>query len=189
MGWKGQSQTEALTVYDRKGKIIILSDPQAAIAAIRNVGQTGKASTGELRKVIKKIEEGKKAVGPNIVTLGRVKSHIGIKGKEEGDKEVKLGANEEDPAFPVITEGGLKEAWKKMREEERFVKGTGEGRVVKWERKGRLCYVHCRTNKGNPQSWRHKWDNTKDPACRFCCKETVTRKHVALICPYREEIG
>ena len=102
---------------------------------------------------MRKIEEGKRALGPNGVSLGWVKSHIGIKGNEEADKAAKLGADEEDPTFPVITEEGLKESWKKVRREERCVKGTEEERVVKWERKGRVSYVHCRTNKGNLQGW------------------------------------
>ena len=79
--------------------------------------------------------------------------------------------------------------WKKMRKEERSMKGMEKGRVVRWERKARLSYVHCRTNKVNLQSWRHKLYNTKDPTCRVCGNESETGKHVALICPYREEIG
>ena len=64
-----------------------------------------------------------------------------------------MGAEEENPTFPVIIEEGLKETWKKMRREEKCVKGIGEGRVVRWKRKVRVLYVHCRTNKGNLQSW------------------------------------
>ena len=159
------------------------------IVAIKKAGKTGKARTGELRKVMQNIEEEKNAIGPNAVSLRWVKSHIGIKGNEEADKRAKLGADIEDPTFSVISEGGLKEVWKQMRKEERWVKGTGEGKVVKWERKASVSYVHCRTNKGNFQSWRRKLDNAKDHACRFCGNETETDKHIALICPYGEEIG
>ena len=63
-----------------------------------------------------------------------------------------MNANEEEPAFSVITEVALKEIWQKMRREERCMRGIGEGRVVKWERKGSVLYVYCRTNKGNLQS-------------------------------------
>ena len=69
------------------------------------------------------------------------------------------------------------------------MRGAREGRVVKWERKARGSYVHYRTNKGNLQSWRHKLDDTNDPICRFCGNNEETRKHIALICPYGEEIG
>ena len=55
------------------------------------------------------IEKRKKVIRPNVVSLRWVKAHISIKGNEEADKRAKLNADEKDPAFPVITEGGLKE--------------------------------------------------------------------------------
>ena len=73
---------------------------------------SGLGSVSDLRKVMKKIEEGKITITPNAVSLGWVKAHISIKGKKETDKGGKLSADEEDPAFPVITEGGWKEVWK-----------------------------------------------------------------------------
>ena len=105
------------------------------IAAINKGGKTGKVRTVELRKVMRKIEEGKRAPEPKAVSLGWIKSHIWIKGNKEADKTAKSVAHEVDPASPVITEGCLKEVWKKIRREERCVRGTGEGRVMKWERK------------------------------------------------------
>ena len=70
--WDGKVKAvaEPLSAWDKSGKIIVLTDSQAAIAAIKKAGTTGKARTGELRKVMKKIEEGRKAVGPNTVSLG-----------------------------------------------------------------------------------------------------------------------
>ena len=121
---------EALSAWDKRGKIIVLSDFQAAIAAIKKAGITGKARMGELRKAMREIKEGRRAIGPNVVSLRWIKSHIGIRGNEEANKKVKLDTDIEDPAFPMITEGGLKETWKSMKREERCVKGTGEGRVV-----------------------------------------------------------
>jgi len=67
----------------------------------------------------------------------------------------------------MVTEGGLKQGWKKMREERR-VKGTGMGRVIRWNRKAHINYVHCRTGKGNLQAWRNVIDDTVDPKCRKC---------------------
>ena len=99
-----------------------------------------------------------------------------------------MGDDKEDPTFPVITEGGLKEVRKKIRKEERCVRGTGEGRVVKWERKARVSYVHNRTNKGNLLSWQYKLDDTRNFSCRFCRNYMETGKNIALVCPYREEI-
>ena len=98
---------------------------------------------------MRKTEEGMRACSPKAVSLGWVKAHIGINSNKEADKKAKLGADKEDPAFPVIMEEGLKKTWKMLRKEERCMKGTEEGRVVKWERKARVSYVHCRTNKRN----------------------------------------
>ena len=169
--------------------MIVLTNSQAAIALIKKAGKIGKARTRELRKVMRKIEKEKKALRPKAVCLEWVKSHVGIESNKEADKKAKLDANEEDLAFPVITEGGLKEVWKKLRKEERCMRGTGDRRVVKWERKVRVSYVHCRTNKGNLQSWQNKLYNSTDSSCRFCSNHMETDKHVALIYSYGEEIG
>ncbi|KAF8417658.1 ankyrin repeat-containing domain protein [Tirmania nivea] len=59
----------------------------------------------------------------------------------------------------------------------------------RWGRKARLNYVHCRTGKGNLQSWRAKLDDTVDPTCRTCGRHVETGRHVALVCPRGEEIG
>ena len=69
------------------------------IAGIRKAGKIGKARTRELRKVMRKIEEGKRAHRPKAVSLRWVKSHIVIKGKKEEDQKVKLGADKEDSTF------------------------------------------------------------------------------------------
>ena len=43
-------------------------------------------------------------------------------------------ADEEEGMEKVITEGGLRQEWKRRRAEERKVRGTGMGRVVHWNR-------------------------------------------------------
>ncbi|KAF8415966.1 hypothetical protein EV426DRAFT_711761 [Tirmania nivea] len=91
-------------------------------------------------------------------------------------------------ALPNILRGYVTE-WKRRREEERRVAGAGKGRVVRWGRKARSNYVHCRTGKGNLQSWRAKLDDTVDPTCRTCGRHVETGRHVALVCPRGEEIG
>ena len=45
-------------------------------------------------------------------------------GAELGDEEEAMGE--------VITEGGLRQEWERRRAEERKLKGTGMGRVVRW---------------------------------------------------------
>jgi len=48
---------------------------------------------------------------------------------------------EEDEGMEkVITEGGLRQEWKRRRAEERKVKGMGMGRVIRWNRKARVNY-------------------------------------------------
>jgi len=86
-------------------------------------------------------------------------------------------------------EGGLKQAWKRMREEESRVKGAGMGRVVKWNRKARVAYVLYRTGKGNLKAWRHKIGKTENSQCRKCGRYAETGKHVALVCTHGEDIG
>jgi len=48
------------------------------------------------------------------------------------------------------------------------VKGTGVGRVVRWNRKARVNYVHCRTGTGNLQAWRHVLDSHVSDQCEVC---------------------
>jgi len=97
------------------------------------------------------IKERQSRLGPNEVSFGWVKAHNDIHGNEEADRVVQEATNLY-PEDLQITERGLKQAWKKMREEKRRVKGAGMGRVVQWNRKGRVAYVQCRTGKGNLQA-------------------------------------
>ena len=90
---------EVLTAWNKSRKVVILTDSQAVLAVIKNAGKTGKARTGELRKVIRKIEERKRAFELKAVTLGWVKFHVGIKDNKEADKKAKLEVDEKDPAF------------------------------------------------------------------------------------------
>jgi len=111
------------------------------------------------------IKDRQARLGPGAVSFGWVKAHNELHGNEEADRLAKEATilYLEDPQ---ITEGGLKPAWKKMREEERRVKEAGMGRVVKWNRKARVAYVQCRTGKGNLQAWRHKIGKADNPECQ-----------------------
>jgi len=86
-------------------------------------------------------------------------------------------------------ERGLKQGWKRMREEERRVKAAGVGMVVKWNKKTRVVYVQYGTRQGNLQTWRHKIGKAENSECRKCKRYVETGKHVALVCTYREDIG
>jgi len=63
------------------------------------------------------------------------------------------------------------------------------GRVVRWNRKARVNYVHCRTGKGNLQAWRHVLDDDQSDQCWKCGRYAETGKHVALVCIHGEDIG
>jgi len=168
--------------------VLILSDSQAAIAAVKKAGKTGKARTADLRKVMMEIKERQSRLGPNAVSFGWVKAHNEVHGNEKADQLAKQ-ATTVYPEEPQITEGGLKQAWKRKREEERRVKDAGMGRVVKWNRKARVAYVQCRTGKGNLQAWRHKIGKAENSECRKCKRYAETGKHVALVCTHGEDIG
>jgi len=157
----------ALEDAPRDSNVLILSDSQAAIAAVKKAGRTGKARTRDLKVVMEGIRERQSRLGPKAVSYGWVKAHNELHGNEEADRLAKEATNLY-PEEPQITEGGLKQAWKRMREEERRVKGVGMGRVVKWNRKARVAYVQCRTGKGNLQAWRHKIGKTDDPESQKC---------------------
>jgi len=178
----------ALEDAPSESNVLILSDSQAAIAAVKKAGRTGRARTADLRRVMMDIKERQTRLGPNAVSFGWVKAHNDVGGNEKADQLAKH-ATTLYPEDPQITEGGLKQAWKRKREEERRVKGAGMGRVVKWNRKARVMYVQCRTGKGNLQAWRHKIGKSDDPECRKCGRYAETGKHVALVCTHGEEIG
>jgi len=139
-------------------------------------GKTSRARTSDLNQVIKETSRRQANLGPDAVRFGWVKAHVGIPGNEMADQIAKEGTEVVEPERPQITEGGLKQAWKKKREAESRVMGAGIGRVN---------YVYCRTGKGNLQAWRNK---TVDPGCRKCGRYAETR-HVALVCTHGEQIG
>ena len=124
----------ALEDAQSETNILILSDSPAAIAAVKKAGVTGRARTADLRRVLMDIKERQTRLGSNAVSLGWVEAHNEVQGNEQLAK----AATNEYPKTPQITEGGLKQAWKKMREEEGRAKGAGMGRVVKCDRKARV---------------------------------------------------
>jgi len=117
----------ALEDAPNEANVLILSDSQAAIAAVKNAGHTGKARTPDLKAVLTDIKERQARMGPKAVTFGWVKAHNELYSNEEADRLAKE-ATHLYPEDSQITEGGLKQAWKRKREEERRVKGAEMGR-------------------------------------------------------------
>jgi len=113
--------------------------------------------------VVEEVRKKQKNLGQNAARFAWVKAHVGTKGSEKADQMAKSGAElggEDEGMETVITKGGLRQEWKRRRAEERKVKGTGMGRIARWNRKACVNYVHCRTKKGNLQAWRHALDKT-----------------------------
>ena len=63
-------------------KVLIFSDSQAAIAAVRRAGRTGRARTGELKEVVEEVRKRQENLGPNAVRFAWVKAHVGTHGNE-----------------------------------------------------------------------------------------------------------
>ena len=65
-----------------KDPVLILSDSQAAIMAVRKAGKWGCGSTRGLKEVVSLIRDCEKEYGARAVSLAWVKAHVGILGKE-----------------------------------------------------------------------------------------------------------
>ena len=60
----------ALETAPNETNVLILSNSQAAIAAVKKAGHTGKARTCDLKIVMEGIRERQSRLGPNAVSFG-----------------------------------------------------------------------------------------------------------------------
>jgi len=60
----------ALEDAPSESNVLILSDSQAAITAVKKAGRTGKARTRDLKFVMEEIRERQSRLGPNAVSFG-----------------------------------------------------------------------------------------------------------------------
>jgi len=107
MGWRGGWYKSSIGVGGWKRKVLLLSGSQAAIAAIKKAGCTGRSRTRDLRNVVRQIAQRQRTLGPEAVRFGWIKAHIGIHGNEKADEQAKLGTQEPYLNSPYITEGAL----------------------------------------------------------------------------------
>jgi len=115
-------------------KILILSDSQAAIAAVRKAGRTGRARAGELKEVVEEVTRRQQNLGPNAVRFAWVEAHVGIHDHEMVDQMAKAGAelgDEDEGMGKVIMEGKLRQEWRRRREREEQRRERSRGRG--WE--------------------------------------------------------
>ena len=167
---------------------MILTDSQSAVKAIKRAGRSGKARIRDLQSIVELIKERQAAMGPQAITIGWVKAHIGIAGNEKADEEAKR-ASSLTPEVSRITEGDIKQEWRRKRTEERRRSDTVQGRAIKWNRKALRNYTHCRTGKGRLGRWRNMLDPWEDSNCRFCDEGQETGSHIAISCPEGEWLG
>jgi len=57
-------------------KVLLASDSQAAIAAVRKAGRTGRARTGGLTEVMEEVQKRQKNLEPDAVRFAWVKAHV-----------------------------------------------------------------------------------------------------------------
>ena len=79
---------------------------------------------------------------------------MGLEGNETADVIAKEGCGRPDP--PVVTKGGIRALWKRLRADDRAVLGFGLGRAVRWGRRAVSRYVQARTGKGDLGVWRER---------------------------------
>ena len=133
-------------------------------------------------RVLHQVKARTDRMGPETVKFAWVEAHIGLPGDKHADQLAKEGATKM-PEKPVVTEGGLRQEWKRMRERERRVKGPGMGRVIGWDRKGLVNYTQCRTGKENLLRWKKILDpDLEDVSGRKCGGAEESGAHVALVC-------
>ena len=157
--------------------MLVLSDSTAALQAIRRAACGGRGRTRDLVEV--EDEVGRRNLLGLSTRFGWVKAHPGIDGNQRADLMVKAGCRE--PLLPQVTEGGVRAYWNDVRRRKRAQHGQGSGRVVRWDRRAVLRYIHLRVRKGDVGEWR-RVIGTEGTLCRLCGGEKETGTHLVFWC-------
>ena len=155
---------------------MILADSMAAIQAVKKAGKTGKATSGELVRVMKQVRKR----GKGIVRFAWVKAHVGIPGNERADQTAKFYTKVVGPE--VLTEGGIKQQLTAKRKAERAQVGWGKRRVAGWSWRAATRYTYCRTGKGNLRGWLREIGKEDGEECRWCGEGYEDGEHIVFHC-------
>ncbi|KAF8414685.1 hypothetical protein EV426DRAFT_703912 [Tirmania nivea] len=120
MVWNGEivGIQGALEKMRRDREVLILTDSEAAIKSLVKARKRGRVRTHDLKWVMVKLEESCSKIHFN---------------NKRADSLAKAGAGRR--GFYVITEGEVRQWYKRKYQQERIVLGFGLGRIVRWNRR------------------------------------------------------
>lgn len=125
--------------------LLVLTDSMAALAMVAQAGQSGKGQTRALVEVAD--EMGRCESLGLLVKFRWVIAHVAIPGNNRVDAMAKAGCRAS--LLPQVTEDGVWPMWQGVQPGERVRPRLGMGRVVQWDQRASLCYIHLRTSKGD----------------------------------------
>ena len=94
--------------------MLVLSDSTAALRAIKQAADKGRARSRDLVEVVNEI--GRRPAKGLSTQCGWVKAHVGVDGNERADLMAKAGCRES--LLPQVMEGGVRAYWKDVRRRE-----------------------------------------------------------------------
>ena len=174
--WKVAGIHQALRLASEVD-VLVLSDSNAALMAVKRTAGVGRGRTGDLVEVVGEVA--KRSLLGLSTRLGWVKAHVVIIGNERADAMAKAGCRESP--LPQVTECGVHAVWKGIRSREWARVSLGAGRVVHWNRWAVLRYTQLRVAKGDVGGWQRVL-GAEETMCRLCGMEEETGFDLVLGC-------
>ena len=147
--------------------VLILSDSQVAIVAVRRAGNRGIARTSGLREVVSLIGNCKNEHGAGAVSMAWVKVHVGIPMNKRTDLEAKAAVKARGGT--AVTQGGIRALVKEGRKKENVVNRFGMVRMVWWSsRLAVTAYSQLHAGKRRLVALQYKIGSHETGFCRRC---------------------